>query len=590
MHEQRYSPLELTLRGPGGEEARLDKGSSPRVDTDRCINCGTCLRSCPTGAIREVQRQICRLCPDCAEGPIMFPRDMEDLTSSSCGLACPLGHYPEGYMNLLARGDWEGAWDLVRAVNPLPGVLGRICGRPCEEECKRGRLIDAPLPIRAAKREVAEWAFRNGMTRRNRYRRNIDMRVAVAGGGPAGITAASDLASLGYRVTVFESGPELGGMLRLAVPSFRLPDEVWRREFDAALGEGIDAVYGAVVGVSPTLEDLLRDGYRAVVLALGAPRGKVLPIPGNDYHGVYDALSFMAAVKGGYPLQVGERAVVVGGGSVATDVARTALRMGAREVCMVCIEEECDLPALAWEMEEAVREGVGLVTGYAPVRIASAWMRAEAVELARVEGICCDAWGRPAPELDRSCGMTLPADTVVFAVGQGVDAALLGRMGLRVSEAGTPQCEADTGATSIAGVFAAGDLIGSQGSVVEAMASGRRAARAVDDYLMGKTTPCRVGVEPGAAALDEKIFPVRLEKLRPLELPRLAAEEAVSSFREADLALRAADLEKDARRCMCCGFVEIDHASCLGCGICREVCPAGDVLTMGSPISGGGEG
>jgi NADPH-dependent glutamate synthase beta subunit-like oxidoreductase len=154
---------------------------------------------------------------------------MVDLTSRSCADACPLGHYPEGYVNMVARGDWEGAWKLVSAVNPLPGVLGRICCRPCEEECKRGALIDKKLPIRALKREIAAWAHERGLTADRVYRRNIDKRVAIAGAGPAGLTVAVDLASLGYRVTIFEAGPSPSGMLRLAIPAFRLPDAVWQR-------------------------------------------------------------------------------------------------------------------------------------------------------------------------------------------------------------------------------------------------------------------------------------------------------------------------------------------------------------------------
>lgn len=573
-------PLEMTLR--------VRKGTSPHVDNDRCLNCGTCLRICPTGAIREVQRQICRLCPDCAEGEIMFPRGMEELTARSCSLACPLGHHPEGYLGLLARGDWEGAWEVISAVNPLPGVLGRICSRPCEEECKRGILIDRPLPIRAAKREVAEWALRSGLAKPRAYRRNIDARVAVAGAGPAGVTAASDLATLGYRVTVFEKGPQPGGMVRQAVPSFRLPDEVWEREFAAVLSGGIEVVYGATVGVSPTLEELEESGYKAVILATGAPRGKLLPLPGRDFKGVYDALTFMSAVKQGRPVEVGERVVVIGGGSVATDVARTALRKGAREATMVCIEQECDLPALSWEVEEALREGVKLLAGYAPRRIVSAWMQAEAVELACVSNICCDAYGRLAPEIDPSDTRTLQADTVVFAVGQAVDSALLGRMGLDLDEAGGLVVDAVSGATSSGRVFAAGDLVGGQGSVVEAMASGRRAARAVDALLQG-SFPAAGERAVGSAPLSEKIFPVRLEKLEPLELPRIAVAEALSSFAEVDLSPQAAELEADARRCMRCGYMEIDHAACLGCGGCWHVCPAGDVITMGPPLAGDGE-
>ncbi len=580
MNDTRDAALDFSLK--------LRKTTSPRVDTDKCTNCGTCLAACPTGAISEMQRQICRLCPDCAEGDIMFPRDMEDLAKRSCSLACPLGHYPEGYLNLVARGDWAGAWEVISAINPLPGVLGRICGRPCEEECKRGILIDQPLPIRAAKREVAEWALKEGLAKPRAYRRNIDQRVAVVGAGPAGVTAASDLASLGYRVTVFEKGPVPGGMVRQAVPTFRLPDEVWEREFAQVLGEGIEVVYGATVGASPTLKELERDGYKAVILATGAPRGKLLPIPGRDFKGVYDALTFMSAVKQGRPVEVGEKVVVLGGGSVATDVARTAMRKGAKEVYMVCIEQECDLPALSWEVEEALREGVRLLAGYAPQRITSSWMQAEAVELACVSNICTDAWGRLTPEIDISDTRTLPADTVIFAIGQAVDTALLSRMELDLNQAGGLKVDAATGATSSDRVFAAGDLVGGQGSVVEAMASGRRAALAVEALLSGRAlSSSEEERKVEGAPLGEKIFPVRLEKLEPLEFPRIPTDEALASFEEVDLSPAAKELETDARRCMRCGYIEIDHQLCIGCGICRQLCPAGDVLTMGSPLAGG---
>ncbi|MDD3718408.1 MAG: FAD-dependent oxidoreductase [Actinomycetota bacterium] len=586
MAEATRQAIDLTLRWPDGAGRTLSKLASPRVDSDRCINCGTCLEVCPTGAIREMQRQICRLCPDCAQGPIMFPEEMLRLASRSCAAACPIGHYPEGYVNMIARGDWEGAWKLVDAVNPLPGVLGRICSRPCEEECKRGALIDRSLPIRAMKREIASWAYEHGMASARAYRRNIDMRVAVVGAGPAGLTAASDLASFGYRVTVFEAGPAPGGMLRLAVPAFRLPDEVWEREFARALSGGIEVVCGACVGTSPSLRELLDDGFKAVVLATGATRGRKLDIPGSGFQGVYNALDFMASVKSGKPLEVGERVVVVGGGSVATDAARTALRKGALEVNMVCIEQEREVPALAWEMEEARREGIGLIAGYAPLRITSSWMKAEAIELARVERICCDDAGRLTTELDDSTTMTLPVDTVVFAVGQAVDAAQLKRMGLETTPAGALRFDPETASTSLPGIFAAGDLVNRQGSVVEAMSSGRTAARSVDAYLSGRSY-ARKAASPSRAPLEEKIFPVRLEKAEPLRLPHLETREALASFREVDLPPGRERLEEDARRCMRCGYIEVDHDLCLGCGICRETCPAGDVLTMGAPVAGG---
>jgi NADPH-dependent glutamate synthase beta subunit-like oxidoreductase len=588
LARKKTKQLDLTIAVGGGSEHAVKKNMSPRVATERCVNCGTCVQNCPTRAIREMQRQICRLCPDCAEGPIMFPRDMEELTQRSCSAGCPLGQYPEGYLNLAAKHDAEGAWNLIESVNPLPGVLGRICSRPCEEECKRGVLIDKPMNIRATKRAIADWAYENGKAEKKSYLRNIDMRVAVVGGGPAGLTAAHDLAEMGYRVTIFEKTNSMGGMIRRVIPAFRLPDEVWRREFDRVIGDGIDVKYGVSVGTSPTLADLFADGYRAVVLAVGAPNGKKLPIPGHTFKGVYDALKYMNDVKYGIPAETGEDTVVVGGGSVATDVARTALRKGARNVTMICIEDEAHMPALSWEIEEALSEGVRIIPAHAPLSINSKWMRAESITIAAVTGIETTETGALRPVLDQTKTQELPAQTVIFAVGQSTDNALLDRIGLERNARGGVVTDEQTLATSIKGVYAAGDLAGGVSSAVEAMASARKAAKSVNAFLMN-STPEDAAPAMGSAPLREKIFPVRLEKLTPIKLRELKKEDALASYDEVQTGTPLSDLETDARRCMKCGYIEIDHSLCVGCGLCRRVCPAGDVITMGAPLSGGEE-
>jgi formate dehydrogenase beta subunit len=513
---------------------------------------------------------------------------MEELTSRSCGAGCPLGHYPEGYLNLVAKDDLEGAWDLISGINPLPGVLGRICSRPCEEECKRGILIDRRMNIRATKRAIADWAFENGRAEKKSYLCSIDKRVAVVGGGPAGITAAHDLAQMGYRVTIFEKTSGMGGMIRRVIPTFRLPDEVWRREFEWALGDGIEVKFGLSVGTSPTLSELFDDGYRAVILAIGAPNGKKLPIPGHTFKGVYDALKYMNDVKYGIPVETGENVVVVGGGSVATDVARTALRNGALKVTMVCVEDEAHMPALSWEIEEAVAEGVGIIPAHAPLSVNSKWMRAESVTIAAVTSVETADDGALRPVLDRTQTAELPAQTVIFAVGQSVDKALLARMGLERNAKGGIVMDERTLETSLKGVYAAGDLTGGASSVVEAMASARRAAKSVDAFLMN-STPEEDVPAMGSAPLREKIFPVRLEKLTPIKLKELKKEDALASFDEVQAGTPLKDFEADARRCLKCGYIEIDHSLCIGCGICKRVCPVGNVITMGAPLSGGEE-
>jgi NADPH-dependent glutamate synthase beta subunit-like oxidoreductase len=586
LAKEKLAQLNLSIAVGGESEHIIKKNMSPRVATEKCVNCGTCVLNCPTRAIREMQRQICRLCPDCAEGPIMFPADMEELTRRSCGAGCPLGHYPEGYLNLAARGDLDGAWNLIADINPLPGVLGRICSRPCEEECKRGILIDKPMNIRATKRAIADWAYENGKAEKKSYTRCIDKRVAVVGGGPAGVTAAHDLARMGYRVTIFEKTGTMGGMIRRAIPAFRLPDEVWRKEFEWVVGDGIDVKFGLSVGTSPTLQELFDDGYRAVILAAGAPNGKKLPIPGHTFKGVYDALKYMSDVKYGIPVETGEEVVVVGGGSVATDAARTALRKGARNVTMVCVEDEDHMPALSWEIEEAVSEGVKIIPAHAPVSVNSKWMRAESVTVAAVTSIEKTDTGALKPVVDSTATQELPAQTVIFAVGQGLDNALLDRMGFGRNAKGGIVTDELTLATSLKGVFAAGDIAGGACSVVEAMASGRKAAKSVDAFLMN-STPEDAAPAMGSAPLREKIFPVRLEKLTPIKLKELKKEDALASFDEVQAGAPLEDIETDARRCMKCGYIEIDHSLCIGCGTCKRVCPAGDVITMGAPLSGG---
>jgi NADPH-dependent glutamate synthase beta subunit-like oxidoreductase len=431
--------VELTVKTAEGSERKLRKTTSPIIDTMKCLDCGECIKNCPTQAITEMQRQICRLCPDCAEGDIMFPKDMEELTRSSCSGGCPLGHYPEGYINLVAKGDWEGAWNVISGINPLPGILGRICERPCEEECKRGILINKgkPLNIRATKRAVADWAADSGKAEKKLYLRNIDKRVAVIGAGPAGITAAADLAGMGYKVTIFEATSSMGGMVRRAIPLFRLPDEVWRKEFEYALGSGIDIEYGVSLGHAFTIEDLFKDGFKAVVIATGAPFGKKLDIPGKDFKGVYTALNYMNDVKYGTPAQTGDNTVVIGGGSVATDAARTALRNGAKNVTMVCIENEGEMPAHSWEIEEALEEGVKVLGGYAPQSINSAWMQPESVTVAKVAKITKDANGNLRAEIDSSDTKKITAETVIFAVGQSFDNRLFDDLGFERNETGS---------------------------------------------------------------------------------------------------------------------------------------------------------
>ena len=579
-------PLDFSITQGSNDPVLLQKAASPVMRTERCINCGVCLDACPTGAIFELQRQICRLCPDCADSPVMHPRDMENLTAESCAGACPIGHYPEGYVNMVADGEFKKAWEMIAAVNPLPSVLGRICSRPCEETCKRGKLIDAPIPIRAMKRLVSDMAHEKGWVEKGHYPRKYDERIAVVGAGPAGMAAAHDLAKAGYEVVMYDASPSFGGMLVRTIPSFRLPPEAVARDFGSLLARGIAFRPNVRIGKNPSIADLLDREFDAVLVATGAPHGMKLPIPGAEFMGVSNAVDFMTSVKAGTPLKVGRKALVLGGGSVATDVARTLLRLKVASVTLACAEGQCEMPAFGWELAEAEREGVKFIHSASPVRIGGDWQKVQWVEFDPVTRFAVGECGIEC-ETNRAGRFRAETDMVVFAVGQSPDRGVFENTpGIETNERGRIRMDPYTLMTTRDGVFLAGDIAEAKGSVVEAVASARLAAVSIDAWLRGRTASVQKEKPPEGAPVEEKIFPVRLEKLRVAVLPSPAPEEAAACFEEVERVMDVAAAREDARRCMRCGYVGVSHERCIGCGTCASVCPGGDVIRLEAPQTG----
>ena len=278
----------LLITAGKNKDFEMSRTAVAAIDSKLCINCGICRRSCPTEAIAEYQRAICRYCPDCANGPEMFyDETIEYASLHSCSIACPLGTIPEGYVNKIAEGKFDDAYDLISELNPLPGICGRICNHPCMDDCKRGLLIDEPINIRGLKRFVTDRVS----PRIKPFIPKYDLKVAIVGAGPAGITAAFDLSKKGYKVTIFEAGPEPGGMMNVGIPAFRLDKNVLKSEISALEEAGIEIIYNAKIGKNPTIDDLFNEKFAAVLLAIGATKGMIIPIEGSTADTVYDAVS-----------------------------------------------------------------------------------------------------------------------------------------------------------------------------------------------------------------------------------------------------------------------------------------------------------
>jgi NADPH-dependent glutamate synthase beta subunit-like oxidoreductase len=565
---------EITFKVNGIEFTR-PRTSVAKIDSEMCVNCGVCRRACPTEAIYEYQRDICRLCPDCTPKPEMLPDESKKFaTEHACSIRCPLGTIPEGYVNMIAQVKFDSAYDLIKELNPLPVTCSMICHHPCEDDCKRGLLVDEPVAIRALKRFIME----NAQPKPLKFDQRYDIKIAVIGAGPAGLTAAADLAAKGFKVKIFEAGSEPGGMMKKGIPDFRINKRKLDAEIATLLDAGVEIEYNCPVGKNPTVDDLLNDNYAAVLIAVGAGKGSVLPIPGVEAEQVYDALHLMKMINGKQSVEVGKKAVIIGGGSVALDTARSLRRMGLEATC-VCLECGSDVPAPAWEIKEAKEEGIELIESASPVKVMADWFTVKGVEFRKVEKIDIDEYGRLKPVTVEGSEFAIDCDTVVFATGQKADVRVLAENGgLELDAVGRLAYDSDTLKTSKDKVFVAGDVIEARGSVIDAMASGRKAALAIDNMIMERELKNRAEIdEPRLAPVDEKIYPaVRLEELDPQPVPKSRFRD---TFEQVEDVYDENSAILEAKRCMKCGYSAVDTDNCIGCGVCVDLCPA-KVISM----------
>lgn len=484
---------------------------------------------------------------------------------------CPLGISPQGYIGLTKAGKYKEAYQLIWDKNPLLSVCSSVCHHPCEDGCKRGIVVDRPIDIRGIKKFLTETVDQPV----EKYVTLYDERIAVIGGGPAGLTAGHYLAKAGYGVTVFEGEREAGGMLLKGIPEFRLDRSVVRRDVDRLKEAGLDIQLNQ--RITPQMMEQLREEYDAIIIAAGTPVSKELEIPGWRLAGVMTAMSFMRQLNHSMDPEhhlgqifkfEGGDAVVIGGGSVAMDVARSAVRAGAAKVTVVCLEEGDAVPAHPWEMEEAMEEGIEIIEGYSPTLFEEdLYPHLTGVKFAKVKSMGKDENGQFHVEINDDDTIEIKCDWCVEAIGQKADL--------------------DWKSLAFDDIFFAGDIASSKCSVIDAMASGRAVAIDVDTALRGRAVKNPLAVhELHTADINERIFPYnRRKNFRPMP-PLLDVDARKSTFDEVEGVYSEAEAILETKACLACGYEKVDPEKCLACGLCQKLCPKGDVIVFVSKEGG----
>jgi NADH-quinone oxidoreductase subunit F len=487
----------------------------------------------------------------------------DSMVISACQHACPAGIDVPNYVAAVAEGDYEKSVEIIRERNPFPAVCGRICIHPCEYKCRRGEL-DEPVAIRALKRLASDWYFSNVGFQRDPFAVTHEEKVAIVGAGPAGLTCAYFLAKMGYQATVFEAQSVAGGMLGIAVPEFRLPRQVIEDEIQYIQNCGVEILYNSPIDAKHTFNDLLNEGYSAVFIAAGAQASKRIGIPGEeeDLEGLYYGLEFLSQVRAGEKVPLSGKTVIIGGGNVAVDAARTALRSGAQDAHIFCLEPRDQMPAWEKDVDEAIDEGIVINAEASPSKITQENGRVTGVEFTHC--VCVfDDEGCFNPTCDLDDTRLVDADNVIISIGQAADMSFLDADSQLERELwGTLVVDTNTLATNIPGVFAGGDFTTGPTFVIRAIASGRRAAIAINKYLTGDDSPVYI---PDEKSARHTATGLALEEESTEDKPRVevAFEDAgqrINDFREVEKGFSEEEGRREAVRCLRCDLEKEENA------------------------------
>ncbi len=565
------------------------------VDKENCVACGKCVEVCPAGAAKLGQK----LCTK--NGPVEYPKhelpddnhwgpdkwdedyrdnnmkNCYDSGTAPCKTACPAHIAVQGYIKMAAEGRYLDALKLIKQDNPFPAVCGNICNRRCEDACTRG-TIDSPVAIDEIKRFIAEQEL-NAETRyvpaRRTYRASTEdyaEHIAVIGAGPAGMSCAYYLANMGYPVTVFEKNPVPGGMLTLGIPNFRLEKDVVNAEIEVLREMGVEFKCGIEVGKDVTLDELRAQGYKGFFLGIGAQKSSALRIPGEELEGVFGGVEFMREVNLGSKPAIGDKVAVIGGGNVAMDVCRTAVRLGAKETYVVYRRSEDEMPADKMEVAEAKEEGVKFLFLNAPAEIIGEDGKVKALKVEVMELGEPDEKGRRKP-VGTGKFETIEVSAVIGAIGQKVDLGGIAPEGMTFNKNGTIIADAVTLQTSQPDVFVGGDVYTGPKFAIDAIAAGREAAISLHRYVHPGQSLTLARNRRDFIELDKSNLAIAVESFdnSSRQVPGHDAKKA-KSFSNDRMAFTEDQVKKEASRCLGCGATVVDENKCIGCGLCTTKC------------------
>jgi len=487
-----------------------------------------------------------------------------------CENACPVNTRAPQYISAIVEENDHLAFEINRGDNLFPAILGRICVHPCEEKCRRGLLIDQPISICSLKRASADHKLHSPQYEKPFQERG--KRVAIIGGGPSGLSAANDLARMGYSVTLFESFPVPGGMLNVGIPPYRLPREIVQKAIDEVRQLGVEVLTGTPIGKELNLERLRKE-FDAVYIAAGAHKAEKLGIPGEDLQGVIHGVTFMRMVNLGEEIRMGQRVAVVGGGNTAMDAARSSFRLGAKEVSILYRRTREEMPVDEKELEEVEEEGIKIHYLTSPIKVLSG-------DGLKVSGVRCirnrlgepDKDGRRRPIPVEGSEFEIDIDLLIPAVSQSPDISFLPeQIGLEISRWDRLAINSETFETNVPGIFAGGDFVTGPRDVIRVIADGRRAALSVHSYLSGE----RLEKRPAhfIPVPEMKIEP-NLEKIPRQKMDTVPVKERKSFDKEVELGFSKEQAVKEAQRCLQCHiFTIFDRTKCILCGGCVDICP-----------------